>query len=108
MRDGGYRMRPQVLIAIASVVVGCADAPPGDPSIDTSYTLPGSLDAPSDGVGLIPDSEIGEFIAHDDLRRVREDWIAYREIGLHALAGAPDAFGGTLANEEARSVVYWI
>jgi GNAT superfamily N-acetyltransferase len=42
------------------------------------------------------------------IRRLRPDeWPLYREIRLRSLADSPDAFGGTLANEQARPDATW-
>lgn len=42
------------------------------------------------------------------VRRLKPDeWAAFREIRLRALAEAPDAFGGTLADESTKSDEHW-
>lgn len=40
-------------------------------------------------------------------RLLPEEWPLYREIRLRSLADSPDAFGGTLANEQARPDAIW-
>jgi ribosomal protein S18 acetylase RimI-like enzyme len=40
-------------------------------------------------------------------RLVPREWQLYRELRLRSLADSPDAFGGTLAEEKARSDLDW-
>jgi len=48
----------------------------------------------------MPTAHIREFLSNE--------WQTYREIRLRALADSPDAFGSTLAGEQAHPEAWWV